>query len=101
MWVQGRGVGAAPSARLQRLQAIQDKIEARVELLSRPQRLSASRALSRREMEIERSLFQGSERLHFLSALYHQGETALYHPLDPLCLCLPLIFSHFQFLIFQ
>ncbi|XP_023700589.2 RNA-binding protein 41 isoform X1 [Paramormyrops kingsleyae] len=71
---KGRGVSAAPSARHQRLQAIQDKMKARVELLSRPQRLSASRALSRREMEIERSLFQGSERLSFLSALYHQEE---------------------------
>ncbi|KAI1903583.1 hypothetical protein AGOR_G00028700 [Albula goreensis] len=71
---KNRGVCAAPGARRQRLQIIRDKIEAREKLLSQPQRLSASRALSRREMEIERALFQGSDRLNFLSALYHQED---------------------------
>ncbi|XP_036379794.1 RNA-binding protein 41 [Megalops cyprinoides] len=71
---KSRGVCAAPGARHQRLQIIRDKIEAREQLLSRPQRLSASRPLSRREMEIERALFQGSDRLNFLSALYHQED---------------------------
>ncbi|XP_047463513.1 RNA-binding protein 41 [Mugil cephalus] len=68
------GVCAAPDAKQQRLQVIQDKIEARAALLARPQRFSASRPLSRREMEIEQALFQGSDRLGFLTALYHRDE---------------------------
>uniref|UniRef100_A0A667ZDT4 RNA-binding protein 41 n=1 Tax=Myripristis murdjan TaxID=586833 RepID=A0A667ZDT4_9TELE len=71
---KSRGVCVAPGAKQQRLQAIRDKIEARAELLSRPQRFSASRPLSRREIEIERALFQGSDRLGFLTALYHRDE---------------------------
>ncbi|GAA6233530.1 RNA-binding protein 41 [Lates japonicus] len=71
---KSHGVCAAPGAKQQRLQAIRDKIEARAELLSRPQRFAASRPLSRREMEIERSLFQGNDRLGFLTALYHREE---------------------------
>ncbi|KAJ8276788.1 hypothetical protein COCON_G00085400 [Conger conger] len=70
------GIRAAPGARQQRLQVIREKMAAREQLLSLPQRLSASRPLSRREMEIERALFHGSERLGFLSALYHQEEAA-------------------------
>lgn len=70
---QSHGVCAAPGAKQQRLQAIRDKIEARAELLSRPQRFATSRPLSRREMEIERALFQGTDRLGFLTALYHRG----------------------------
>ncbi|XP_053702823.1 RNA-binding protein 41 [Synchiropus splendidus] len=73
---QGHGVCAAPGAKQQRLQVIRDKIDARAELLSRPQRFAASRPLSRREMEIERALFQGSDRQGFLSALYHRDEDA-------------------------
>uniref|UniRef100_A0A3Q2U3Y4 RNA-binding protein 41 n=1 Tax=Fundulus heteroclitus TaxID=8078 RepID=A0A3Q2U3Y4_FUNHE len=72
----GSGVSAAPDAKQQRLQVIRDKIEARAELLSRPQRFSASRPLSRREMEIEQALFQGNERLGFLTALYHRDGDA-------------------------
>ncbi|XP_068592717.1 RNA-binding protein 41 [Cebidichthys violaceus] len=68
------GVSAAPGAKQQRLQVIRDKIEARAELLARPQRFAASRPLSRREMEIERALFQGTDRLGFLTALYHRDE---------------------------
>lgn len=60
----------------QRLQIIKDKIEARAEILSRPQRFASSRALSRREMEIEQALFQGNDRLGFLTALYHRGTEA-------------------------
>uniref|UniRef100_A0A3Q2NZU1 RNA-binding protein 41 n=1 Tax=Fundulus heteroclitus TaxID=8078 RepID=A0A3Q2NZU1_FUNHE len=73
---KGSGVSAAPDAKQQRLQVIRDKIEARAELLSRPQRFSASRPLSRREMEIEQALFQGNERLGFLTALYHRDGDA-------------------------
>ncbi|XP_063059189.1 RNA-binding protein 41 [Engraulis encrasicolus] len=69
-----RGVCMDPEVRSQRLQVIQDKIEARNRLLAQPQRLSASRPLSRREMEIEKALFQGTDRQGFLSALYHQEE---------------------------
>ncbi|KAI4813909.1 hypothetical protein KUCAC02_003130, partial [Chaenocephalus aceratus] len=49
-------------------------MEAREELMSRPQRFASSRPLSRREMEIERALFQGTDRLGFLAALYHRDE---------------------------
>ncbi|KAM9348556.1 RNA-binding protein 41 [Symphorus nematophorus] len=71
---KSHGVCAAPGVKQQRLQVIRDKIEARAELLSRPQRFAASRALSRREMEIEQALFQGNDRLSFLTALYHRDE---------------------------
>ncbi|KAG7321253.1 hypothetical protein KOW79_015668 [Hemibagrus wyckioides] len=73
---KNRGVSVAPEARDERLQVIWDKMAARAELLSRPQRFSGSRALTRREMEIEKALFHGSDRSSFLSALYHQeGES--------------------------
>ncbi|XP_036976250.1 RNA-binding protein 41 isoform X2 [Acanthopagrus latus] len=71
---KSHGVCAAPGVKQQRLQVIRDKIQARDELLSRPQRFASSRPLSRREMEIERALFQGNDRLGFLTALYHRGE---------------------------
>ncbi|XP_008277323.1 RNA-binding protein 41 isoform X2 [Stegastes partitus] len=71
---KSHGVCAAPGAKQQRLQVIRDKIEAHAELLSRPQRFAASRPLSRREMEIEQALFQGTDRLGFLTALYHRDE---------------------------
>ncbi|XP_017284637.1 RNA-binding protein 41 isoform X2 [Kryptolebias marmoratus] len=71
---KSHGVCAAPDARQQRLQVIRDKMEARAELLSRPQRFAASRPMSRREMEIEQALFQGNDRLGFLTALYHRDE---------------------------
>ncbi|XP_049322123.1 RNA-binding protein 41 isoform X1 [Astyanax mexicanus] len=71
---KNRGVSVAPEARDERLQVIRDKMAARAELLSRPQRFSASRALSRREMEIEKALFHGNDRCSFLTALYHQEE---------------------------
>ncbi|XP_077402260.1 RNA-binding protein 41 isoform X2 [Vanacampus margaritifer] len=71
---QCNGVCAAPGVKRQRLQGIQDKIAARAELLARPQRFAASRPLSRREMEIEQALFQGSDRQGFLTALYHRDE---------------------------
>lgn len=71
---KSRGVCVDPAARLERLRVIREKIDARDRLLSRPQRLSASRPLSRREMEIERALFQGTDRQGFLTALYHQEE---------------------------
>ncbi|KAL2094702.1 hypothetical protein ACEWY4_009421 [Coilia grayii] len=71
---KARGVCMDPAVKHEQLQAIQEKIDARNLLLSRPQRLSASRPLSRREMEIEKALFQGSDRQGFLTALYHQAE---------------------------
>ncbi|KAK5858276.1 hypothetical protein PBY51_002429 [Eleginops maclovinus] len=71
---KARGVCAAPAAKQQRLQVITDKMEAREELLSRPQRFASSCPLSRREMEIEQALFQGTDRLGFLAALYHRDE---------------------------
>ncbi|XP_061754844.1 RNA-binding protein 41 [Nerophis ophidion] len=71
---QCHGVCAAPGVKQQRLQVIRDKIAVRAEILARPQRFAASRALSRREMEIEQALFQGNDRLGFLTSLYHCGE---------------------------
>ncbi|KAK2826988.1 hypothetical protein Q7C36_017914 [Tachysurus vachellii] len=69
---KNRGVIVAPEARDERMQVIWDKMAARAELLSRPQRFSGSRALTRREMEIEKALFHGTDRSNFLTALYHQ-----------------------------
>ncbi|XP_056297652.1 RNA-binding protein 41 [Pseudoliparis swirei] len=71
---KSHGVCAAPVAKQQRLQVIRDKMDARDELLARPQRFAASQPLSRREMEIERALFHGTDRLGFLTALYHRDE---------------------------
>ncbi|XP_073688760.1 RNA-binding protein 41-like [Garra rufa] len=72
--LKDRGVCVAPEVRNERLQGIRDKMAAHAELLSRPQRFSNSRPLSRREMEIEKAIFQGSDRCSFLTALYHRDE---------------------------
>uniref|UniRef100_A0A8C8SME9 RNA-binding protein 41 n=1 Tax=Pelusios castaneus TaxID=367368 RepID=A0A8C8SME9_9SAUR len=72
--VKGSGLGAAPEAMKERLQAIQEKITERQRILSLPQRFAGSKQLSRREMEIENALFQGMDRHSFLRALYHQDE---------------------------
>ncbi|MBN3295977.1 RBM41 protein, partial [Amia calva] len=56
----------------QRMRELEEKVAWRRALLLRPQRFSASRPLSRRQMEIEKALFRGSDRHCFLSALYHQ-----------------------------
>ncbi|XP_019395840.1 PREDICTED: RNA-binding protein 41 isoform X2 [Crocodylus porosus] len=71
---KGSGLGAAPEATQHRLQAIQEKITERQHILSLPQRFAGSKQLSRREMEIENALFQGTDRHSFLRALYHQDE---------------------------
>lgn len=44
-----------------------------------PHRFSASRPLSRREMEVEKALFHGNDHPGFLTALYHQGGMMLYN----------------------
>ncbi|XP_057676467.1 RNA-binding protein 41 [Corythoichthys intestinalis] len=80
---QCRGIYAAPGVKRQRLQAIRDKMAARAELLARPQRFAASQPLSRREMEIEQALFQGSDRQSFLTALYHRDENNQDSPQRP------------------
>ncbi|KFV41263.1 RNA-binding protein 41, partial [Gavia stellata] len=67
---KGSGLGAAPEATRDRLHAIQEKMEERL-----PQRFAGSKQLSRREMEIENALFQGTDRHSFLRALYHQDDT--------------------------
>ncbi|KFV07117.1 RNA-binding protein 41, partial [Pterocles gutturalis] len=61
---KGSGLGAAPEATQDRLHAIQEKME-----------FAGSKQLSRREMEIENALFQGTDRHSFLRALYHQDDT--------------------------
>ncbi|RLV98395.1 hypothetical protein DV515_00010801, partial [Chloebia gouldiae] len=71
--LQGSGLGAAPEATQERLDAIQEKLEERRRILALPQRFAGSKQLSRREMEIEKALFQGTDRHSFLRALYHQG----------------------------
>ncbi|KAM8799972.1 RNA-binding protein 41 [Eudromia elegans] len=72
---KGSGLGAAPEATQERLRAIQEKIEERQRILSLPQRFAGSKQLSRREMEIENALFQGTDRHSFLRALYYQDDT--------------------------
>ncbi|XP_053129943.1 RNA-binding protein 41 isoform X2 [Hemicordylus capensis] len=68
------GLGAAPEALQDRIEAIQAKIAERQQILSLPQRFAGSKQLSRREMEIEKALFQGTDRHSFLRVLYHQDE---------------------------
>ncbi|XP_065585367.1 RNA-binding protein 41 [Cyrtonyx montezumae] len=68
------GLGAAPEATEQRLNAIQEKMDERQRILALPQRFAGSKQLSRREMEIENALFQGTDRHSFLRALYHQDD---------------------------
>ncbi|XP_025939773.1 RNA-binding protein 41 [Apteryx rowi] len=72
---KGSGLGAAPEATQDRLHAIQEKMEERQRILSLPQRFAGSKQLSRREMEIENALFQGTDRHSFLRALYHEDDT--------------------------
>ncbi|XP_041341309.1 RNA-binding protein 41 isoform X2 [Pyrgilauda ruficollis] len=72
---KGSGLGAAPEATQERLDAIQEKLEERRRILALPQRFAGSKQLSRREMEIEQALFQGTDRHSFLRALYHQDDT--------------------------
>uniref|UniRef100_A0A8C3GVX0 RNA-binding protein 41 n=1 Tax=Corvus moneduloides TaxID=1196302 RepID=A0A8C3GVX0_CORMO len=70
---KGSGLGAAPEAMQDRLHAIQEKLEERQRILALPQRFAGSKQLSRREMEIENALFQGTDRHSFLRALYHEA----------------------------
>uniref|UniRef100_A0A670HNA5 RNA binding motif protein 41 n=1 Tax=Podarcis muralis TaxID=64176 RepID=A0A670HNA5_PODMU len=63
----------APEAIRERIGAIEEKMAERQRILSLPQRFAGSKQLSRREMEIESSLFQGTDRHAFLRVLYHQG----------------------------
>ncbi|XP_017674746.1 PREDICTED: RNA-binding protein 41 isoform X1 [Lepidothrix coronata] len=72
---KGSGLGAAPEATQDRLHAIQEKMEERQCILALPQRFAGSKQLSRREMEIENALFQGTDRHSFLRALYHEDDT--------------------------
>lgn len=71
-----------PGAKRDRLRVIEEKITQHQEILSLPQRFAGSRGLSRREMEIEKAMFQGGDRHGFLRALYHQGERST-PPLTP------------------
>ncbi|KAL7979633.1 hypothetical protein Chor_004791 [Crotalus horridus] len=68
------GLGAAPEAALERVRAIQEKMAERQRILSLPQHFAGSKSLSRREMEIERALFQGTDHHSFLRMLYRQDE---------------------------
>ncbi|XP_069896071.1 RNA-binding protein 41 isoform X4 [Dipodomys merriami] len=66
---------ATPEAIQNRLQDIEERISERQRILCLPQRFSKSKQLTRREMEIEKSLFQGADRHSFLKALYYQDES--------------------------
>uniref|UniRef100_A0A4X2L0V9 RNA-binding protein 41 n=1 Tax=Vombatus ursinus TaxID=29139 RepID=A0A4X2L0V9_VOMUR len=70
---RGTGLGAAPEATQDRLRDIEEKILEHKRILALPQRFAGSKQLSRREMEIEKALFQGNDRHSFLRALYYQG----------------------------
>ncbi|ELK38630.1 RNA-binding protein 41 [Myotis davidii] len=64
---------ATPEAIQNCLQDIEERISERQRILCLPQRFAKSKQLTRREMEIEKSLFQGADRHSFLKALYYQG----------------------------
>uniref|UniRef100_G3U6L0 RNA-binding protein 41 n=1 Tax=Loxodonta africana TaxID=9785 RepID=G3U6L0_LOXAF len=64
---------ATPEAIQSRLQDIEKRITERQRILCLPQRFAKSKQLTRREMEIEKSLFQGADRHSFLKALYYQA----------------------------
>ncbi|XP_042638418.1 RNA-binding protein 41 [Orycteropus afer afer] len=64
---------ATPEAIQNRLQDIEKRITERQRILCLPQRFAKSKQLTRREMEIEKSLFQGADRHSFLKALYYQA----------------------------
>uniref|UniRef100_A0A8D2LMN5 RNA binding motif protein 41 n=1 Tax=Varanus komodoensis TaxID=61221 RepID=A0A8D2LMN5_VARKO len=68
------GLGAAPEATQDRIQVIREKIAERQRILALPQRFAGSKQLSRREMEIENALFQGTDRHSFLRMLYHRED---------------------------
>ncbi|XP_053436387.1 RNA-binding protein 41 isoform X2 [Nycticebus coucang] len=67
------GLRATPEAIQNRLQDIKERISERQRILCLPQRFAKSKQLTRREMEIEKSLFQGADRHSFLKALYYQA----------------------------
>ncbi|XP_051034869.1 RNA-binding protein 41 isoform X2 [Phodopus roborovskii] len=75
---------ATPEAIQQRLQDIEERISERQRILCLPQRFSKSKQLTRREMEIEKSLFQGTDRHSFLKALYYQDEPPKKNKGDPM-----------------
>lgn len=73
LWFQRTKLRATPEAIQNRLQDIEERISERQRILCLPQRFAKSKQLTRREMEIENSLFQGADRHSFLKALYYQG----------------------------
>ncbi|XP_028623302.1 RNA-binding protein 41 [Grammomys surdaster] len=75
---------ATPEAIQKRLEDIKERISERQRILCLPQRFSKSKQLTRREMEIEKSLFQGTDRHSFLKALYYQDEPPKKNKGDPM-----------------
>nr|XP_055123071.1 RNA-binding protein 41 isoform X9 [Symphalangus syndactylus] len=75
---------ATPEAIQNRLQDIEERISERQRILCLPQRFAKSKQLTRREMEIEKSLFQGADRHSFLKALYYQDEPQKKNKGDPM-----------------
>ncbi|XP_075395653.1 RNA-binding protein 41 [Tenrec ecaudatus] len=75
---------ATPEAIQNRLQDIEKRITERQHILCLPQRFAKSKQLTRREMEIEKSLFQGADRHSFLKALYYQDDPQKKNKGDPM-----------------
>ncbi|XP_053554916.1 RNA-binding protein 41 [Bombina bombina] len=76
LWKDPESFGKAdPHAVRSRRSALEHKVAERLKLLNLPQHFAGSKKLNRREMEIERAMFQGTDRQHFLRALYHQSDT--------------------------
>ncbi|XP_024599903.1 RNA-binding protein 41, partial [Neophocaena asiaeorientalis asiaeorientalis] len=75
---------ATPEAIQNRLRDIEERISERQRILCLPQRFAKSKQLTRREMEIENSLFQGADRHSFLKALYYQDESQKKNKGDPM-----------------
>ncbi|XP_006889960.1 PREDICTED: RNA-binding protein 41-like [Elephantulus edwardii] len=75
---------ATPEAIQNRLQDIEKRITERQRILCLPQRFAKSKQLTRREMEIEKSLFQGADRHSFLKALYYQDDPHKKNKGDPM-----------------
>ncbi|KAM4662131.1 LOW QUALITY PROTEIN: RNA-binding protein 41 [Discoglossus pictus] len=65
---------ADPHAVLARRAALELKVAERERILNLPP--FAGKKLNRREMEIERAMFQGTDRQHYLTALYHEGDSS-------------------------
>ncbi|XP_070540063.1 RNA-binding protein 41-like [Ptychodera flava] len=81
-------LGMAPAAYRAKLSEIERKIQSREEELAEtePERFASVKVMSRHEMEIEKSLFRGTDKADLLSHLTTRGtsNTILEHPINHL-----------------